>query len=101
MFRADLSCSVKILKKRTTVTATSHGGSLFTRPEGFEPTAIGIGIRYSIRAELRAVHLVLSYYTIYKRICKGITQKYFIFFVCDGLVLLKNSKKTFQVKRLF
>ena len=29
--------------------------SLFkTRPEGFEPTTIGIGIRYSIRAELRA-----------------------------------------------
>lgn len=24
------------------------------RPEGFEPTTIGIGIRYSIRAELRA-----------------------------------------------
>lgn len=28
-----------------------------TRPEGFEPTTIGIGIRYSIRAELRAVIL--------------------------------------------
>ena len=26
---------------------------LVTRPEGFEPTTIGIGIRYSIRTELR------------------------------------------------
>ena len=30
-------------------------GAFLTRPEGFEPTTIGIGIRYSIRAELRTV----------------------------------------------
>lgn len=33
-----------------------------TRPEGFEPTTIGIGIRYSIRAELRTVSV--SFYSI-------------------------------------
>ena len=39
------------MKKET----TQHDLLSKTRPEGFEPTTIGIGIRYSIRAELRAV----------------------------------------------
>ena len=38
------------MKKET----TQHDLLSKTRPEGFEPTTIGIGIRYSIRAELRA-----------------------------------------------
>ena len=35
-------------------------GAFLTRPEGFEPTTIGIGIRYSIRAELRTVAFSLN-----------------------------------------
>ena len=62
------------------------------RPEGFEPTTIGIGIRYSIRAELRAVHLVLSYYIINKGICKGFTQKYFMIFY-DEISYQKNKRR--------
>ena len=46
------------------------------RPEGFEPTTIGIGIRYSIRAELRAVIFSMMYYTTSPNKCKVLSEKF-------------------------
>lgn len=56
-------------------------GAFLTRPEGFEPTTIGIGIRYSIRAELRADHLRLIYYITKTSLCKGLSENLLFIFL--------------------
>ena len=54
-----------------------------TRPKGFEPMTIGIGIRYSIRAELRA-DATYNSITQFCHFVNNKEQKFFVFIAVRG-----------------
>ena len=66
-----------------------------TRPEGFEPTTIGIGIRYSIRAELRTVSVSFIIIPHQLSFVKGFLQ------ICFGNFPVSKKKSQEQLREQF